>query len=295
MVPWVIAHPGVTVDEICQRFGYRQSELAEDLAILFVCGLPGYGPGDLMVAEIYDDEVVVDTADYFANAPRLAPAEALALLASGMAVVGSGQASPELSSAVEKLRRVLLPDQEGTIDVDLAGESQMVGQLRRAAASGTVLEITYTSLSREQTTVRQVEPWGVFSSLGNWYLSGYCRLATAERMFRVDRIREVRELEERIEARGDRAPMEVRYTPSVEDVTCRIELDRSARWVVEYYPVTVITDEPERLLIEFSAADPLVAARLLLRLGPHARLVDGAEVGQALDTLRGRILTLYEG
>jgi proteasome accessory factor C len=291
MLPWVMANPGASVDEVCERFGYSQKDLAEDLAIVFVCGLPGYGPGDLMVAEIDGDEVFVDMADYFANAPRLAPAEALGLLAAGLAVVGSGQADQVLASAVEKLSRALLPVGESILEVDLAGEPDVVTHLRQAAGGGQVLELTYTSLSREQTTVREVEPWSVFSSLGNWYLTGYCRLAQSDRVFRVDRMA-------RLTGEGFIPPAkpplpEVRYTPSVEDVKCRIELLDSARWVVDYYPVETISDEPGRLVVDFSAADPLVAARLLLRLGPHARLLEGPEIAEALTTLRSRILSLY--
>jgi proteasome accessory factor C len=293
MLPWVIANPGAKVDEVCERFGYTRAQLAEDLAIVFVCGLPGYGPGDLMVAEIDDDEVFVDTADYFANAPRLAPAEALALLASGIAVVGSGQASPALSSAVEKLSKALLPEGTGVIDVDLAGEPELVAILREAAATSSVVQITYTSLSRDQTTVREVEPWSVFSSMGNWYLSGHCRMAGAERSFRVDRIRRVESTGANFEQPQALPPRAIRYTPSVEDVRCRIALTPAARWVLDYYPVDIVSEGPEETVVEFSAGDPLVAARLLLRLGPEGRLLDGPEVDQALTTLRDRILSVY--
>jgi proteasome accessory factor C len=294
MLPWVIAHPGVTVNEVCERFGYTPAQLAEDLAIVFMCGLPGYGPGDLMVAEIDGDQVLVDTAEYFARAPRLAPAEALALLAAGMAVVGSGQASEALTSAVKKLTKVLLPEGAGIIDVDLAGEPQSLSLLRDAAATGRVVELTYTSLSRDQTTVRQVEPWSVFSSLGNWYLSAHCRMAGAERIFRVDRIREARLTSDTFEPPATVPPPEARYTPSVEDVRCTIALGRGARWVLDYYPVALLTDRGDEVEIEFSAADPLVAARLLLRLGPHGRLLEGPEVSEALAEQRRRILALYE-
>jgi proteasome accessory factor C len=293
MLPWVIANPGAKVDEVCERFGYTRAQLAEDLAIVFVCGLPGYGPGDLMVAEIDDDEVFVDTADYFANAPRLAPAEALALLASGIAVVGSGQASPALSSAVEKLSKALLPEGTGVIDVDLAGEPELVAILREAAATNSVVQITYTSLSRDQTTVREVEPWSVFSSMGNWYLSGHCRMAGAERSFRVDRIRRVESTGANFEQPQALPPRAIRYTPSVEDVRCGIALTPAARWVLDYYPVDIVSEGPEETVVEFSAGDPLVAARLLLRLGPEGRLLDGPEVDQALTTLRDRILSVY--
>lgn len=294
MLPWVIAHPGAKVDDVCERFGYTRAQLAEDLAIVFVCGLPGYGPGDLMVAEIDDDEVYVDAADYFANAPRLAPAEALALLASGIAVVGSGQGSAALTTAVEKLTRALLPEGPGVIDVDLAGEPELVSLLRAAAATSSVVEITYTSLSRDQTTVREVEPWSVFSSMGNWYLSGHCRMAGAERSFRVDRIRNAKLTDEHFVPPKALPAPEIRYTPSVDDVRCRIALTPLARWVLDYYPVDIISESPEETVVEFSAGDPLVAARLILRLGPQGRLIDGPEVAAALTSLRARILSVYK-
>jgi hypothetical protein len=74
-----------------------------------------------------------------------------------------------------------------------------------------------------------------------------------------------------------------------------IALGPKARWLADYYPVEILGDEPDRLLVEFSAPDPIVAARLLLRLGPNASLIEGAEVAEELATLRKRILTRYRG
>lgn len=294
MLPWAIAHEGVGVDELCERFGYTRNELVDDLQIVFLCGLPGYGPGDLIDADIYDDEVWVSTADYFAGAPRLSPGEALALLASGLAVIAAGQAGPELESAVEKLTRSILPEEEATIlDVDLAGEPELVGRLRQAATGGEVVEITYTSLARDETTTRRVEPWIVFSSMGNWYLQGYCRMAGDRRQFRVDRIRHLAATEERFQPPAEVPTPEVRYTPAAEDVRCRLELSAAARWVVEYYPVDIVSDDGEKLVVDFSASDPMVAARLLLRLGGSARLLHGDEVATTLEGLRHRLLSLY--
>src|SRR5690606_19419042 len=189
MLPWVIANPGATIEEVSERFGYQSfDDLAKDLNMVFVCGLPGYGPGELMVAYIEDDEVVVDAADYFGRAPRLTPTEALSMLAAGMAILSTGQGTPALESAVDKLAATVAPDSDG-LAVDVTAEPDLVGPLRDAAASRRVVDITYTSLGRGTTTERAVEPWAVFASLGNWYVKGYCRLAEDERIFRVDRIR----------------------------------------------------------------------------------------------------------
>jgi proteasome accessory factor C len=292
MLPWVIANPGATVAEVCERFGYTQSELVKDLNLVFVCGLPGYGPGDLMVAFIDDDEVVVDMADYFARPMRLTPAEGLVLLAAGMAIASSGSAPPALHSAVAKLRHALVPD-DGTVVVEMPPEPAMVDALRSCAIEGRVVEIEYTSIGSGRTTTRRIEPWTVFSTMGNWYVTAWCRLAAGQRVFRVDRIRSAAPTDQRFEAPDEPPPPEVHYTPSVDDVSAVIRLAPAARWVADYYPVDVITDSPDGLEVVFSASEPTVAARLLLRLGQEAELVDGPEVGRARDALRSRILARY--
>ena len=295
MVPWVIAHQGASVREVCERFGYTERELLEDLNLVFVCGLPGYGPGDLMVADVENDEVIVDMAEYFSRPFRLTPAEALGLLASGSALVSTSQAPEGLEQAVGKLAAALGIDPDETVVVDLAGESALVTVLRRGVSEQRVVSLTYTSLGKGETRERLVEPWSVFSTLGNWYLSGFCRTAGAERVFRVDRIQQAHLTDESFIPPQEPPPPEVRYTPSEDDVRATIELGDRARWVAEYYPVEVLSDSGSKMVIEFSAADASVAARLLLRLGTDARLVKGPETEAALEDLRGRILARYRG
>jgi proteasome accessory factor C len=293
MVPWVIAHQGASVSEVCERFGYSERELLEDLNLVFVCGLPGYGPGDLMVAYVENDEVIVDMAEYFSRPLRLTPAEALGLLASGSALVSTSQAPEALERAVGKLAAALGLDADETVVVDLAGESTLVQLLREGVAQARVIELTYTSLGKGETRQRMVEPWSVFSTLGNWYLSGFCRTAGGERVFRVDRIQDAVLMEETFTPPAEPPPPEVRYTPSEDDVRATIRIGERARWVAEYYPVDVVSASGSEMIIEFSAADPSVAARLLLRLGSDAQLIEGSETQAALEDLRSRILTRY--
>ncbi len=293
MLPWVIAHQGASVEEVCERFGYTRAELLSDLELVFLCGLPGYGPGDLMVAYVEGDQVVVDMADYFADAPRLTPAEALALLSAGLAMLGTGQASPALEKAVDKLNRILVPEGEAPVSVDLDAEPELVGVLRRAAAHRRVVTIDYVSLGRKRETVREVEPWTIFSSLGNWYLSGHDRLTGEARTFRIDRIRSVETSDETFEAPEELPEPAVRYTPSEEDVQCVLDLGPGARWVLEYYPVDVLAETGDTLRVRFSSPDPSVPAGLLLRLGEDATLVEGEEVAEELARLRQAILARY--
>jgi proteasome accessory factor C len=293
MLPWVIANPGNTVQEVCDRFGYTPHQLAADLNLVFVCGLPGYGPGDLMVAFIDDDEVVVEMADYFSAAVRLSAPEALTLLAAGMAVMSAGQGPAALASGVDKLQRLLLPDSEDALVVDLA-EPDLVGELRQAAAEGAVVHIVYTALSSGSTTERDIEPWTVFSTMGNWYVAAHCRLAGGERVFRIDRIQQAEVTGETFEPPAEPPPPEVQYSPGVDDVEATIRLAPAARWITDYYPVEIVGADDEFTVVRFSASDPLVIARLLLRLGDAAELLAGSEVAASRRTLRDRILARYD-
>ena len=292
LIPYVIARQGAGVKEIQERFGYTEAQLVKDLNTVFVCGLPGYGPGDLMEAYIDHDEVVIDAADYFARAPRLSATEALTLLASGLAVVGSGIRSDALTSAIDKLTAVLLPDAQKAIVVDVAPESETLAELKDAVSRRAPVKIVYRSLSKEEETERTVEPWILLATLGNWYLKGFCRMVSDERVFRVDRIRRVEVLDGEIEVPDD-VGAEVGYSPSDDDVQAVIELSPSARWVMDYYPVEIVDDDGEVAVVRFSSPDAEIASRLLLRLGGSARLVDGDQVADRLRSIATAILDRY--
>jgi proteasome accessory factor C len=246
-----------------------------------------------MEAYIDENEVIIDAADYFARAPRLTSTEALGLLAAGMAIIGSGQANPTLSTAVTKLTKVVLPDAGAAISVEVAGELENVGVLRLAANEQLAVQITYRSLSREEETVRDIEPWSVFATLGNWYVQGFCRLVEAERVFRVDRIR-VLKLTESLFDRPEGIPQPgVTYSPSDDDIVCRIGLSPSARWVLDYYPVEVVRESKKDTVISFYSPDAQIPARLLLRLGGAARFISGEEVRATVAEIGKNLLAIY--
>ena len=294
MVPWVIAHPYPRVSEVMERFGYRtESQLAADLALLFVCGVPGYGPGDLMVAFIDDDQVILDMADYFARPLRLTPPEALGLLSAGMAVAGTSHANAALARAVEKLASTVLPEASGAIGAELPAEPEHLPTLRRAADEGRVVGITYLAVGTNRTTTRDVEPLMVYASMGKWYLSARCRLAEDLRTFRVDRVRSLEERQDFFDRPDDVEHPDIGFTASADAVYAILALGPGARWVAEYYPVDIIRDRKRELLVRFAMSDPRVAARLLVRLGRHAQLLDGDEVAREVSRLRKAILARY--
>ena len=85
VVPWVVAHDGPTVSEVCERFGISERELMADLNLLFMCGVYPYTPDALIEVDIDGGRVWVRFAEWFRRPLRPDPPEGLALVAAAPA------------------------------------------------------------------------------------------------------------------------------------------------------------------------------------------------------------------
>ncbi|HLH29139.1 MAG TPA: WYL domain-containing protein, partial [Acidimicrobiales bacterium] len=171
LVPYVVRRPGISVKEVCQQFAISRGQLVADLNLLFVCGLPGYGPGDLIEAFIDGNRVSIRLADYFSRPLRLTPAEGLLLYAGAQALAAAGVGDEALTRAVGRLEKALGPDVLSRVSVELEGAGELT-TIREALLSHRRLHLVYYSHSRDATTERDVDPWALFLSSGRWYLVG---------------------------------------------------------------------------------------------------------------------------
>jgi proteasome accessory factor C len=295
LVPWIVAHPGTTKAEIAQRFGISTGQLDEDLALVLMIGVPPYSPGDYLDVEEDDDGgVTIHLADYFRRPLQLTPAEGLALLAAGralLAVPGSDPAGP-LATALAKLERALdLPD----LVVEV-GAPKYLDEIRDAVHHHERVEIDYWSAGRDELTTRAIDPAVVFFALGAWYTSAYCHRAEADRMFRVDRIRGLRTTGAHFDApTGDLTSGEV-YNPAPDDPRVTLRLAPAAAWVAEAYPTKSVTERPDGSLdVALTVSEPVWLERLLLRLGADAEVVDPPEWRAAGADTAARVLARYTG
>lgn len=300
LLPYAIRHPGVGVDELARKFGVARDDLLDDLNLLFMCGLPGYGPGDLIDVSIDGDHVYVRMADYFEAPLRLTAVEALTLYAGG----GALASMPDMAEAdalkrgLAKLGRALGAAADGAIDVQVqAGPPGHITAIRDALEDRKKLRIEYFSASSGELSTREVDPWLLYAALGRWYLIAWDHSRDDERMFRVDRIKAVEILDMAAEPPED---LDVtRYSGAFrggsEQAVARMEISpRAARWFEEYYPVRSATtgaDGWRSVELEFSNAAWL--ARLVLSLGEDARAVEPEEVATEARDLAMRILTRY--
>jgi proteasome accessory factor C len=288
LVPYLLARPGIEVAVAAADLGVSERQLRDDLELLWMCGLPGYGPGDLIDMALDGDRVTI-TYDAGIDRPlRLTPDEALALVVALRLLAetpGTTQAEA-IRRALAKIEAAAGEHLAAPVAVRSPGNADRVQQLRDVVERRRALRITYYSATRDETADRVVDPMRVLVVAGRGYLEAWCRRAGAVRLFRVDRVDASVELDEPAVIPAHAVPTDIaaglfRASADLPLVTLRVA--RGARWITEYYPCEEVRPEAgETWLVSLRASDLGWARRLVLGLGPAVAVIGPPELAEAV-------------
>ncbi|HEX6888041.1 MAG TPA: WYL domain-containing protein [Candidatus Nanopelagicales bacterium] len=195
LVPWLAANSGVTVAEAAAHFGISEEQLRADLASVITSGADDWTLFDIQYWEDGGVIEVIDALDL--DEPlTLTPDEGLALLVAlhALAAVPGGHDRAVLDSVTAKVTVALGSSAPAprsvAVRVDLPED--LVATVDAALARGRALELTYLGAVRDQVTERVVDPIDLVVVDGFGYLRAHCRTAEGLRLFRLDRMLDLR-------------------------------------------------------------------------------------------------------
>ena len=291
LVPYLLARPGIPVGSAAADLGVSERQLREDLELLWVCGLPGYGPGDLIDMAFDGDQVTV-TYDAGIDRPlRLTQDEALALVVAlrMLAEVPGAHDRDAVERALAKIESAA-GDAAAELSVAAAATARAVPADRLADLQGAVqrrraLRITYYTATRDEVTERVVDPMRMLVAGGRAYLEAWCRRVEAVRMFRVDRIDAFTELDEPAAPPPEAEPQDVCegvFRPTADLPLMTLRIGRHSRWITEYYPVEEVRPSSSgssgAWIVTMRITDLGWAQRLLMGLGPDVTVIGPPEL-----------------
>ena len=302
MVPWLLQHRGVPIEEAASEFGVSREQIVEDLELLFVCGTPGYGHAELIDASWESGHVYLDNADDIAAPMRLTRDEAVTLTAGLQALGASLVGSDVAERTLAKLRAAAAT----TVDADRGphrarprrrqpapGDGHAQGRLCPQAAGAPAL----LRRTRDESTERDVDIMRIVNLDGQWYVEGWCHRAQGVRLFRLDRIEraEVLEVDGTPPAQARPRDLDDVFVPGENDLTVVLEASRWAAWIADYYPNEGVERGPDgSLRVTLKVADPALVRRLVLRLGGEVRVAEPAELAQAVAHEARAALAAYD-
>lgn len=289
MIPWLTARGRVHIDELARAFDVTREQAEADVLLASMVGVPPYEGGcnvDMFLGD--DGYVEAFPQPYLVRPPQLTAAQGFALLAAGRALVDVDD-SP-LATALAKLEQVL--GDPNVVSVPL-GRPEHLDAVRAAVDDGTQLQITYYAAWRDELTERAIEPHVVFQRNGRWYVEAHCHRAAGLRRFRIDRIRALATTGERFDPVRADPPAEV-FDPGAEAQEVVLDIPASARWVIESYPVTS-EEHDGRLRVTMRVLGTPWLERLLLKLGPEARVIEPESMRSVGVEAAKRLLAAYGG
>jgi proteasome accessory factor C len=305
LVPYLREHDGVALTDVARDFGVSPATLRGDLNVLWMCGMPGLSPGDLIDIDMdaVDGEGVIhlSNADYLTRPLRLAADEALALvlaLRTLREVAGPGERHA-IDRALAKLATASgdqrAPDQ-ASVTV-LAAQEEISARVNDGLRRGRQLDLTYDVASRAETTRRMVDPLRVFVLEGYGYLEAWCHSARGLRTFRLDRIAAVEVTDTAVEQHDVRLKdLTTGWFDTLRDSPLvTMELKPWAAWVAEYYPTErASTSDDGTVTVALRVTDPAWLRSLLLQLGGGARVLSPVGAGDSAAEAAQEALEQYE-
>ena len=293
---------GIAVDDAARKLGCTVRTIWRDLRALEQAGFPLYddkgGDGRRSLWKLEER--------FTLGLPvKLTLAETAALLMSRdlLRPAGAPALGAAVTSAFEKIGRVLsgdarqlLEQMRESIGVRAVGgklqapAAEHVALIERALLERRRLDMRYYSMSRDEENRRQVDPYHLTVFDGGFYLVGYCQWRKAERIFAVERIRELKVLALRFTVRaGFNAEEYLKHSWGIirgEIVPVKVIFSNAvARYVRDrlWHPSQKLRELSDgRLELSLRVADTLEVRRWILGYGPDAEVVEPGALREVL-------------
>jgi len=303
MVPYFQANPRITRAEAAADLGLSEKQLEEDLNQLWMCGLPGYGPGDLIDFEFSGDTIEVTFSAGIDKPLKLTSPEATGLLVALRALADiPGVVDPEAArSAIAKIEAAVGTvghSAASAVDESAPAENPAAAAVRAAVRGNRALAIDYYAASHDALSSRVVDPIRVLLIGDHSYLEAWSREAEGVRLFRFDRIVDAHVLDEpssppepAVQARPDTSLFDA--DPSLPSATLRVA--PSTSWMFEYYPIRLLRELPDRYCdaaMTYASDDWMT--RLVLGLGPAVRVLAPESLAQRVREAAVAALEVYQ-
>ncbi|MCD4851033.1 WYL domain-containing protein [Arthrobacter sp. AK01] len=302
LVPFLVHHQGLHIQEVADHFGITRKALIDDLKILICSGLPEGYPDDLLDIQWENDHVYISEHLDLNRPVRFSEEEAAALL-TGLEMLGdlpalAGMSEDGPGSALESVTIKLTgaAGQAGRLAGSVAGQSVAPEQshafatITQAIRDSQQLRLRYFSRQRDELTERDVDPLRLYSLDNTWYFEAYCHSKAGIRNFRLDRV-------ELVEPNGRPAsgtatagldfPARL-FTPSDDDVLVLLQLTRQGAGLADDYYAERTAQLPDGgLLAEVRFGDAGWLPMFVAQHGGSARIL-------APDSLRGEARTYLD-
>lgn len=288
LVPYLTANSGVSLEKIADDFATTKANVIDDLNTLWMCGLPGYTPLELIDLSFDTGYVSIRNADVLSKPRKLSSAElsavivGLSILRESISVSNAHYESLcELITRLTSTSNIPVP---ALLSSDVAPEIRLLAE--EAIKTHRNMLISYHSFNKDSESVRKIYPLSFQIIEGREYLESFCHQSQDFRLFRLDRMKEA--------SLGDEH--ESVSTPFSKDVVLRefsIRILENARKVSETFHIDVSADFRPSDIFRCNAFNDDWIIRTICSLEALAIVFEPSDLRKLISARAERALSLY--
>ena len=224
LLPWLVANNGASLSEVASHFDISEKHALELIGQLVVTG-PSQAGGGLVDIDFEDSEsIFVSDAKALDRPVKLNEFEASSLLG-GLHYLEQfpNLVDAEIVSGLMNKILQALPNVDSPINVVSAPILKDVNSVvTNAISEKLAIEIKYAGVTKDDVSIRMVDPIKIYSQDDFVYLKAWCQNSQAWRSFRLDRI-----LEATLSDKAIVIPVDTESTEAKREYLAAIELDKA--------------------------------------------------------------------
>jgi len=288
LVPYISTHQGISLKALASEFDVAPAELLDDLNTLWMCGLPGYTPLELIDLSFESGYVSIRNAEVLQKV-RLLTKEELVVIAIGLDLLRDSIPTErkDLHSAITSLANKV----KGLIG-EVAAVTPNVNSAHRAVILRAMkerrdIEISYHSLIRDEISNRTITPIEIGEDNGQQTLFAYCSKAKAFRTFRLDNFLSASISDQESSASNDEQVQDSIYT-------AKCKINSRLRTTLERFRLetTIVSTKIGDLYEVQSFSQDWLVRNFLSTMG-NTQIVDSEELAELVAAKARVTLDLY--
>ena len=191
LIPFIVENPACSIRSLAEKFSVSEDQIEKDLQLIFLCGLPGYTPYEL-IDIVLDNGIVTVIEPQVLDRPRKFSKSEMVVIVLGLRILS--ELYPADSIQMLKLEKLIakisaLVPTYVSKQTGNSLNSSLLKDLNRAINQNLSLDIEYSSVSKDEITKRNILPLELFLLNGAMYLRAVDIAQSSERVFRADSIR----------------------------------------------------------------------------------------------------------
>lgn len=202
VIPYVLENPGIKIETLATKFGVDQKQIIKELELIFLCGLPGYTPYELIDLTFEDGFVTIIDPQLFDKPRKFTETEGV-IINLGLVLLKNSISDTNQIQVIDHLIQKLTAKFKVTSSavIEKLSKPDFYDEITKSINQNDGICIDYASISEDSLYQRLIKPLRVSIRNGFYYLYATDLEKDVDRVYRMDQIRSISSIQSNSQSR----------------------------------------------------------------------------------------------